>query len=307
MAEKNRLHVKRLDTIGFVDRGDNTKAEVVFFKRKVEKMIREEGGKFCVYSEDGSKKLGEHDDRAGAEAQMRAMEADKTEKSIVARVMKALGLEKQVAKLIAEGAAGGSIETELEPAPTTTEDHPMFDVKKLDAAAQAEFQKLTDRIAALEPKAEPKLPADVQKKLDDASEEVRKAHDRIEKLEDQREVEKFVGIAKSLGLTADDWAAPLRKIAKALTADEWKAFETHEKALQAQIRAGALYKQIGTGGHGSATEAETELHTAVAEVRKAKPELTVEEATGEVMKTNVALRNRLESERLSRTPQAKED
>ena len=190
----------------------------------------------------------------------------------------------------------------------------MFDVKKLDAAAQAEFQKREDRIAELtaevvklKPAEAVKLPADIQKKLDDAAEEVTKANARIEKLEDQREVEKFVGIAKSLGLTADDWAAPLRKIAKALTADEWKAFETHEKALQAQIRAGALYKQIGTGGHGSATEAETELHTAVAEVRKAKPELTVEEATGEVMKTNVALRNRLESERLSRTPQAKED
>ena len=300
MAERNRLHVRRLLTVGFVDKGDNPKAEVVFFKRgEMKKRIEERGGKFCVMGEDG-KVMGEYDSKEEAEASMQ-------KESMLSRALRKLGLkDTEVKELLAEGAAGDDPKME-KPAPTTTEDHPMFDVKKLDAAAQAEFQKLTDRIAELEPKPEPKLPADVQKKLDDASEEVRKAHDRIEKLEDQREVEKFVGIAKSLGMTADDWAAPLRKIAKALTADEWKAFETHEKALQAQIRAGALYKQVGTGGHGWATEAETELHTAVAEVRKAKPELTVEEATGEVMKTNVALRNRLESERLSRTPQAKED
>ena len=45
-------------------------------KAAVEKYIREEGGKFNVYSEDG-KKLGTHSTRAEAAAQLRAIEANK--------------------------------------------------------------------------------------------------------------------------------------------------------------------------------------------------------------------------------------
>lgn len=279
-AKKNRLFVRSLKTIGFVDKGDDPKAELLIFKRheagEVKKGVVQEDGKFCAYDAEGNK-LGAYDSKEEAEA---ALKAPPTEKE--------------------KGGDDGS----------TTEEQPMFDVKKLDATAQAEFTKLTDQVATLTAKVaeltppEPvKLPADVQKKLDDAADEVRKAHERIEKLEDQREVERYVGIAKSLGMNADDFATPLRKIAKALTKEEFAAFEKHEKALQAQIKAGALYSKIGIGGGGAATEAQTELQAAVAEVRKAKPELTVEQATGEVMKDNVALRNRLEAERLARTTQ----
>lgn len=51
-----------------------------FEKEQIQKYIKEENGKFCVYSEAG-KKLGEHDTKAAALAQLRAIEANKSEVS----------------------------------------------------------------------------------------------------------------------------------------------------------------------------------------------------------------------------------
>lgn len=278
MSDKNRLHIMRLDTVGLVDKGDNPKAEVVFFKRQaIQKGVVQEDGKFCAYDDEG-KKLGAYDTKEEAEAALKGPPAEK----------------------------GGS-------EGTTKKEQPMFDVKKLDATAQAEFQKLSERIAELEkqvpaPKApEAVLPEAVRKQIEDTEKRAKEAEDRVAKLEDQREQETYIAKAKEVGLNADDFATPLRKIAKALTADEFKALTTLLKAQAAQIREGELYKSIGRGGTGAATEAETQLAEKVKEVRKAHPEFNEERARAEVMKTDVALRNRLEAERLARTPQQKED
>ena len=276
MPDRYRLHVRRVDTIGLVDKGDNEKATVVFWKRKVQKVIRQEDGKDCVYSEDG-KKLGEHDTMAEAQAQLRAVEASKRD----------------------DNQPGGA----AMPGP--------FDVTKLSAEGQAEFKKLTDEIAELKaklpPPPPPPLAPEIQKRIDDLEKSRKDADERVAKLEDEREQNKFISIAKAIGFNADDWAAPLRKVHKALTPEEWKKFEEHEKALQEQIRVGSLYKTIGSGGTGADTEAEGELHAAVQEIKKAHPEYSQERAEGEVLAKNVQLRNRLESERIARTPQPQGD
>src|SRR5512139_3287438 len=74
------LRKLRVDFGSLVDVPANQHAHVLLFKRAtpdpIEKMIREEDGKFCVYSASG-KKLGEHNTRAEALAQLRAVEASK--------------------------------------------------------------------------------------------------------------------------------------------------------------------------------------------------------------------------------------
>jgi len=294
---KHRLHVKRLDTVGFVDRGDDPAATVVFFKRReqpVQKYIEEKDGKFCVYSEDG-KKLGEHDSRDDAEAQLRAIEANKG----------------KMEKLPAEG-AGAAANGQEQAAPTPTEEATMFDVTKLSTEAQAEFKKLTDKVTELEgqlnpPKPAP-LPADVQKKIDETEKRANDLAEQVQKLQDQREAETFIAKAKALSLPADDFGSILRKISKALTAEEMTKLETTLKALAEQVRQAGLFKEIGRGGTGAATETEAKVAELVKEVRKANPTWAAERAHGEVMKNHPALRRALEEERMSRTLQTgKED
>ena len=304
MAGKNRLRVKSLNTVGFVDKGDDPKAEIMFFKR-FEKGIKEEGGKFCVYGEDG-KKMGEYATREEAEAQMN------TEKSLLARVLKALGLKgnAELEKLLAEGADGAAKETET--APTPTEEADMFDVTKLPAEAQAEFKKLSDKVTELEGKLNPPapapLPADVQKRIDETEKRAKDLEEQVQKMQDQRENETFIAKAKGLGLPADDFGPMLRKISKALTAEELASLETMIKGLQAQAKEAGLYKEIGRGGAGAATETEGKVNELVKEIRKANPTWSAERAEGEVMKQHPQLRRALEDERMSRTLQTgKED
>ena len=278
MSDKNRLHIRRLDTVGLVDKGDNPKAEVVFFKRQApvtKNKIEQRGDKYCVVDAEG-KVVSEHASEEEASASMMGKTKDTNH--------------------------GGA----AMPGP--------FDVTKLPAEAQAEFKKLTDAVATLtaevekhKPAPEVKLPADVQKRLDETEKRAKDAEAEIAKLVDQREQETYITKAKEIGLNADDFATPLRKIAKALTADEFKALTTLIKAQAAQIREGELYKTIGRGGSGAATEAEGQLAAAAKEIRKAHPEYSDERARGEVLAKDVALRNRLEAERLARTPQPKED
>lgn len=304
---KNRLHVKRLNTVGFVDKGDDPKAEIMFFKRKIEKGIKEEGGKFCVYDESG-KKMGEHETREQAEAQMRAMEGHKgMDKGLVARVLKALGLQgNEVDKLLADGAeaaANGQEKT----APTPTEEATMFDVTKLPTEAQAEFKKLSDKVKELEGKLNPPapapLPADVQKRIDETEKRAKDAEERVQKLEDQRENETYMAKAKALDLNQDDFGPILRKMAKALTAEEMKTVETTFRGLAEQARQAGLFKEIGRGGTGAATEVEAKVNDLVKAAREKNPTWSHERAHGEIMKSHPDLLRALESERMARTLQ----
>lgn len=272
----SRLRVRRLATVGFVDKGDDPKAEVVFFKRQeIAKGVVEEDGKFCAYDAEG-KKLGAYATKEEAEAALKPAPAEKL-----------------------KGGSEG----------TTTKETTMFDVTKLDATAQAEFKKLSDKVAELEklvpaPKApEAVIPEAVQKQIDATEKRAKEAEDRVQKLEDQREVEQFIAKAKDLSLNADDFGSILRKISKAVTPDEMKKVEQTFKALAAQVKEAGLYKEIGRGGSGAATEADQEVKAAVDAVRKADPKLTQEQAFGKVMAEQPVLRNKLEAERLARTSQ----
>lgn len=306
---KNRLRVRELQTVGLVDKGDNPGALVTFFKRKskVAKGIVEEGGKFCLYDAEGNKK-GEYATRAEAEAAMKAPDPEAKRLGAVTRVLQKLGLRDEqaaelVGALLVEGAGAGGAPTESGDGTTEMGDDMSFDVTKLTPEQKAAFDQAVAAEVAKQKPTEVKVPEAVQKALDEAKAEAQAAKEQVAKLVDQREQETFIQKAKSLGLTGDDWGTPLRKIAKALTPEEFKKLEEHFKAAQEQARVAALYKEIGRGGTGAATDTEQQVHAAVSELRKSKPALTAEEAEGEIMKLRPDLRNQLERERMARLSQ----
>lgn len=71
----------KLHEISAVDRPAQEGARFTIMKRAddLAKMIRQEGGKYCVYSEDGSKKLGEYDTMAEAKQRLAQVESFKRE------------------------------------------------------------------------------------------------------------------------------------------------------------------------------------------------------------------------------------
>lgn len=333
----HRLHVRRLDTVGFVDKGDDPKAEVVFFKRA--ETFDEAGSTERISSEmydltyrlvQALRSAVEDPDEDQNPADIMATSLEQFEATVRARIpmwaqgkpvekkdadgvlakaldalSKAFGLKgKEVEKLLADGADGGSNDDGTNHDGGHEMSDKTFDVTKLSAEAQAEFEKLTGRIAELEkaakPEPEPKLPEPVQKAIEAAEKRAQAAEDRVQKLEDQREQEQFIAKAKDLSLNADDWATPLRKIRKALTDEEWDRFEKHQRSQAAQIRESDLFKQIGRGGSGAASPAETEVAELVKGLRDKNPGWSEERARGEVMKTRPDLRNALENERQAR-------
>lgn len=299
MSAKNRLRVRKLETVGFVDKGDNPGALVTFFKRRqVAKRIVEENGKFCVYDADG-KKTGEYNSMAEAQAHTGKRNGTLT------KILQKLGIKDEdaaelVGALLVEGAGAAGAPGDGDGTDTDKGDDMSFDVNKMTPEQKAAFDKAVSDAVAKQKPAEPAVPESVTKALEDATKRAQDAETRVAKLEDQREQDSYIAKAKGLGLTADDWATPLRKIAKALTGDEFKKLEEYFKASQEQARVAALYKEIGRGGTGAATDTDAAVAAAVAEVRKAKPELTAEEAEGEVMKNRPDLRNQLERERMAR-------
>lgn len=338
----HRLFVRRLDTIGFVDKGDDPKAEVVIFKRhpdsKRAETFDEVGSTARINDEmwDLTYRLQEsfrsavNDADEGqdpAEIMMTSVDQFATqiksriplwaqgkpvEKDELPGLLKRLGLtDEQINKLLDDG---GSHD---DPAGGGTMD---FDITKLDEAAQAEFQKLADRIteleAALEKAEEPEgdgginkdeLPPHVAKALETAEATAKAAEERIQKLEDERETNKYIAKAKALGFTADDWHGMLRKIYGVLDEGEVKRFEEAVKALRKQADESGIYAEIGRGGHGAATETEGAVEEAVKAAQAADPKLNHENAYAKVMVDRPDLRQKLETERLARAPQTLED
>lgn len=313
---RKRLFITRLDSVGFVDKGDDPKAEIVFSKRHTDKRIRETAaGKFEVMTADGSRVLGTHDTRLAAENQLAAIETNKKEPNMLKRLLKAVGLssgmaESDIDKLLAdEGARGGSDD---DSGADTGGDMPEFDIKKLDDEAKAEFEKLQGDLATALAKIEEldkageggddddlDIPDAVQKLMDATQKRADEAEARVTKLEDDKESERFIAKAAAynqLGTSPDDFAPVLRKIAGALEAEEFKKFEEMLNAANAKIREGALYKAAGAGGQSTDTSVSAEIREKVEELQKADPNLSDQVARGQVFKAHPLLRQQHSAE-----------
>jgi len=281
-----RLRVKRIDTVGFVQRGDNPPAEIVFWKRR-----EEPGGK----------------------------DMDKPDLSTFQKIIKAIGnglglsaaeVDEAFGQPPNEGGEGDDVvkEFKLEDLPEVAQEEfakLRTEAEKVEGLA-TEVADLTAKVKELTPEPDPepeKVSAEVQKQLDDSEKRAKDAEERIAKLEGEKRHEEYVGKAAELtgipGLNPDDHAETLDKIEEALGSEAFGKFFDVLKGAAAAVKAGDLFRVMGTGEAPLGT-VEQEVTEAVAEVRKAKPSLTAEQARAEVWKNNHALYDRYEKERSDR-------
>ena len=176
--------------------------------------------------------------------------------------------------------------------------------KKTKAQKKAEADAIA-KAAAAKPV---ELPAEVQaqlKKADETAVELRKAQDRITKMEDDKAREAFIRKAADLagalpGATADDLGGILFKTAKALTKDEQAKLEGVLKGANALVKS-AAFAELGSSIPGAEGDAYQQLVAKADVLRKADPKLTPERARAQVLKadpTLMAAINRAQDERL---------
>lgn len=125
--KRSLLKPKQITAIAFCDRGANPEAHITIFKRDaaadtpgtIRKRIVERDGQFCVVSHDGDETFGCHETREKAEAQLAALEANKTAaptgvvRRVIAGIGKALGwTAEQIQKAWDEATTFGEMQDE---------------------------------------------------------------------------------------------------------------------------------------------------------------------------------------------------
>lgn len=165
-------------------------------------------------------------------------------------------------------------ERELAKARLTSDEKSHCDA--LPEAEQAAFLKMSiEERAKLIEKAK-KVPDPIQKQLDEQAARIKKQDDELAKLRDDREMAEFTEIAKAANLPVDI-AKHLRDIKKA-SGDAFEAVMKEVRALQEQVKTGKLFTVIGGSGGGNADSAFGKMEAKAAELRKADPALTKEQA-----------------------------
>jgi hypothetical protein len=275
-----RLRVEEIMTVGFVEKGDDPEAEIVFFKRRPDEQKRGSMDKFKNF-------------------------------------LKTLGLrvgmsEEEVEGLLADEAEGGS-ENDGGLNPDNGDSHMTFDVNKLDdeqrnafdqaveAAVEARLAKGTEEEELPEdmPETVQKAFDDVQKRLEAAEDRAKEAEGRVVAMDERREREAYIQKAQSLGLPgapADDFAEILRKAQGALTDEERDKMDEILNASANAIREGDLLKEVGNGGRGP-TSVEGEVETLAKALMEKDPAMTREAAEGQVWKDRPDLYTRYRNER----------
>lgn len=273
-----RLKVEEILTVGFVDRGDDPEAEIVFFKRKPDEApAPKEGGV----------------------------------KALIAKIAEKLGIEKnEVEELLADGAEGGSSN---DGGPNSNGESDMtFDVSKLDDEARAAFDAaveaaVNERLAAEDeggddlppdlPESVTKVLGDFQKQLDAANARADKAEEKHNALVEKQERQRYIAKAASFqlpGAEPDDFAEILRKAESALTTDEVEKLDSILKAASAAVE--ASLGETGRGGVGS-TSVDAEVETLAKAYREQDPSLTMEMAQGKVWQSRPDLYRKYREER----------
>lgn len=276
-----RLRIEEIMTVGFVDKGDDPEAEIVFFKSK---------GK-------------------------PEKEISNVHKLITAMAEKLGFAKEQVEELLAEGAEDGSGN---DGGPNKNGESQMtFDVNKLDDEQRAAYDAAVDaavkaRLAEDSTEGEkvlPEMSAPVQKVFDDLAKQVKDAdarataaEDRITAMEDQKQREVYIQKATELGLPgapADDFADILRKAQEALSDEERAKMDEILQGASKAIKEGDLLKEVGSGGSGP-TDSEAEMKTIAKGFMETDPKLTQEMAEAKAWDQNPALYAQYQRERPTR-------
>lgn len=275
-----RLRVKEIQTVGFVDKGDDPSAEIVFFKRQARKKVS-----WLRTTKE------------------RKMAKDKDKNGLLAGILKAFGLgEEEAQKILSDDA-----------------DEMEFDVEKLEGEAKAAFEaavaaavkaKLDDEdddepvIPADVPESVAKVMDDFRKALDEQKARADKAEASLAKMAEDREREDYIRKVKALdlpGASPDDFAEILRKAEGALSDEERAKLDEVLKSAAAAAQAGL--GELGFGGRG-ATSAEEEAEALAKKAIEADPKLSIEEARARVWQSHPELYKRYRDEHISNSREA---
>jgi hypothetical protein len=117
------------------------------------------------------------------------------------------------------------------------------------------------------------------------------ATDQIGKLAEEREIERFTEIAKSvphLGPAAES-VPQLRAIAKALDTKAFEAYLVKQRAIAEQLRQSNLLKEIGGNGDGDGLEFSAKMATLAKQFQAEDKKLTPEQAYVKALEQNPEL------------------
>jgi hypothetical protein len=284
MGRRYKLTKLRIERCDLVTAGANQHAQVLLFK--------------AAPKGDGM-------DMAGMDPAMRRRMAELRRRLEAGEITQA-EFDAEMARMKARGKPGMSKGAEGA-APDLEGGDPMSDTDQLaelakaidDAVAKA-TAPLTDQIATLErerdeavAKAAPPpdplagIPADIRKRLDDQALE-------IEKMRDERETERWTGVAKGYdriakaaapgGNGVDELAAALKTVAKTAPAEALDAILRALGAGQDAAEVDPSTTEIGSAGSPATVgQAEATVTAKAAEVKKGEPRLTDAQALAKAL------------------------
>lgn len=274
-----RLRVQRIDTVGFVDKGDNPPAFLTFFKRAPEeKPVTDKSD-----IEEGHRVLSQ------LLGWFKRAEKVAVDDKLAKRV------ERAGDKWAAFNDAGekvGEFDTE----------------EAARAAAYGKQEKREMPEQDKTPEAVTKAVEEMQKKLDDLTKRAETAEadakanaEKVEKLAEEKRIATYIAKAetfKSLPIKAAEFGPLMAKLAKALTTEEFAEIERVLAAANESARVGKLTEELGSGApEGSAA---AKVQAEVAKMKQTDPSLSDELARGKVFKANPTLRRELEAEQAGR-------
>jgi len=329
-----RIRVRSISTVGFVDKGDDPEASVELLKRA--ETFAEQGNRDEIRHElwDVTERMSSVLFSALFDA-----EEDQDPSAIILTSLDQFSNEVKAAlpqwlagTATKEGnmeskergkfrrmvhALGGMLgldadEVAKELSPSTKEEEgTMADFKREDLPqeAQNELKRLEDlnveiqgKLDAVKPpvKEEPpvEIPEAVAKRLDEAEKRAKEAEEKITKLEGEKRANLFLTKAMQFkhlpDFTADDFGSILAKIDGALETEEFDRLEKVLRASDEVIRQSNLLKEIGSGSGYGSKAAEVEAE--VTKMRAAHPSLTKEQAERDVFKEKPALYTAIQAE-----------
>lgn len=326
-----RLTKLQLDRIDVVDKGANPGAHITLVKRFVEKAAKTKsvGGTELPSSafayvgdpEDTSTwKLPVHDASHARNALARFNQTEgipsgekaKVHAKIVAAAQKH-GVDVSKAGPYTCDECGAQFSTQA-----------ALDAHEASAHDEDDMAKHEDEIAALTKRAETaehalaelktktekpdplaKAAPEVKEAIAKAMAEAAEAKEQVTKLQDERDRDTFIRKAAAYGriMKADDFGPILRKVAKALTSEEFTALETRLRAVQKQLETNVMFREAGLDGGEAATSIQ-KLDGIAAEIRKRDPKLSHEQAYAQALDTPEG--KALYAESLSQTPRGEE-
>lgn len=126
--------------------------------------------------------------------------------------------------------------------------------------------------------------------------EIESRDERIEKAEaiaqrerDLREEREYLAKAEQLDklpLAPDQFGPLLKSIAGSVDAETFAKLEGVLTAANEAVSQGALFQELGAGGDGGRTDAESKIEAAAAEIRKAQPDLSHAQAFTKALEQN---------------------